>query len=193
MDSAMSKVNRLIERHKPCFPSSVRGVGQAISAVRQLIERENIAPRVICAVANPESSISFEDVRRVIHADGTAVRDLRSAEPIYTQEGAKLRLRLVMGIVGLQDSGGLKPFVTVDGLVGAVYQYWQFRLMQSMRHTCDVALEYIGALADKPDDVNLIVGELADAVAKYMLIQTGQLPSWAPDPDPVSFQRETKG
>lgn len=170
----------LIETHDPELPKSVRNLGQAVAVVRQLIERECLAPRVVCAVADPMSMLSFEEVRMVTIVDGDGIRDKRSADPIYTKEGADLRLRLVMGITALQESGNLGPFDGVNDLVGTVYHVWQFRLVQSMRKVCDVGLEYIGALAAKSDSADGLVGELAAAVAKYNLIQTGALPPWAP-------------
>lgn len=172
-----------IEDHAPGFPSgSVRSLGQAVSVVRQLIEREQLAPRVICASANPDSELSFEDVRRVIVVDGDGdIRDNRSPEPIYTPKGSKERLRLVLGITALEESGALAPFVSVPDLVGTVYNVWQFRLIQSMRKTCDTAVSFIAAIAKKSDDANLLVGYLAEAAAAYVRVQTGEVPDWAPE------------
>lgn len=168
----------LIESNPPGFPDAVRSVGSAISVVRQLIERESLVPRVVAGIADPDSVLTFTDVRMVTVSGGDGVKASRSLEPIYTEAEALHRLQLLMGISGLAATGNLSPFGSVAELATTVMDLRQHRISKAMHRVCDTAEKYIGSLATRSDKSEILVAELADAVAVHIFLQNGTRPKW---------------
>ena len=168
---------KLIDDNAPRLPEKVRSLGDAIALVWQLIERERLTPRVICIASDPDHDLGFEDVKRTTTVDGLGFKEVEKL--VYTAKGAEKRLRLAMGMVVLQGAGQLSPFGGINDIVNHVYQIWEFRLAQAMRHCSEIACRFLAELHSGDGNSEPVLFELFKAAAAFHTVDTGSKPKWA--------------